>query len=100
LSTLPPAIRTRPSESRVAVWNSRTVVIEPVGLKRGGGVGEAVGVGAGVGVGEAVGAGSGVGDAVVDGVGLSIGLGVAVAAAQAARLAPINRTAISRPTLA
>src|SRR6476660_10085492 len=29
----PPAIRARPSANRVAVWNSRGVPIEPVGLK-------------------------------------------------------------------
>jgi len=94
---------TRPSGSSVAVWVSRAVVIEPVGLKPGVGDGKAVSVGVGVGVGVA----SGVDDAAAadgvglsDGVALSIGLGVAVTAVQAARLAPINRTAISRPTLA
>jgi len=74
----PPAIRTRPSGSSVAVWTSREVFIEPVGLKPGVGVGETVAVGVGVGV----------------------SVGVAVAGVQAARLAPINRTVISRPTLA
>ena len=53
-----------------------------------------------------VGVASGVDDAAADGVGLadgvalSIGLGVVAAPAQASRLAPINRTAISRRTLA
>ena len=56
----------------------RAVAIEPVGLKPGVGVGDAVGVGVGLGFGE----------------------GVMEGAAQAARLAPINRTTISRPTLA
>jgi hypothetical protein len=43
-------MRTRPSESRVAVANARAVVIESVALKPGVGVGEGLGVETGLGL--------------------------------------------------
>ena len=67
---LPPATRTRPSESSVAVAAPRATVIEPVGVKPGVGVGEAVGADVGVGLGlglvEGVAVGLAIGDAVAD----------------------------------
>jgi hypothetical protein len=47
VSVPPPTIRTRPSDSRVAVWPVRTWAIDPVGLNP---AGPGVEVGAGVGV--------------------------------------------------
>ena len=92
VSLTPPAMRTRPSESKVAVWNSRAVVIEPVWLKPGVGAGSGVGLGLEAGLELELGTAVGVGAAVGDTTG-ALGEQPAIAAA---RSRPAGPTRLAR----
>jgi hypothetical protein len=98
-------MRTRPSESRVAVWYAGALAIGPVELKPvgawvGTGEGDAVGTGEGDAVGTSVGlaVGTSVGDAVGDPSAMPEGVGVAWAPPEETIPAPTMRTATSAIT--